>query len=59
MCAMLHVVVLKAYALTHKHVCISVTSAASGGSGPTKLLLNHVSTPHVLIRSAVAASCAL
>jgi hypothetical protein len=52
----------EAYQMTRKHVCISVSRRASGGSGsggPTKLLLNHISTPHVLIRSAVAASCAL
>lgn len=49
----------EAYALTHKHVCISVTNTNKAMSGPTKLLLNHLSTPHVLLRSAVAASCAL
>lgn len=52
----------EAYQLTRKHVCISVSRQASGGAGsggPTKLLLNHISTPHVLIRSAVATSCAL
>ncbi len=27
--------------------------------GPRRLLLNHISTPNVLIRSAVAASCSL
>lgn len=27
--------------------------------GPRRLLLNHITTPHVLIRSAVAASCSL
>ena len=52
----------EAYQMTRKHVCISVSRKASGGAGsggPTKLLLNHISTPHVLIRSAVATSCAL
>ena len=52
----------EAYQVTRKHVCISVTRRATGGGGsggPTKLLLNHISTPHVLISSAVAASCSL
>jgi TAG lipase/steryl ester hydrolase/phospholipase A2/LPA acyltransferase len=50
----------QAYEITKKHVCISVTASAAGGSrGSSKLLLNHISTPHVLLRSAVAASCAL
>ena len=52
----------EAYNKTHKHVCIAVTASNTGGnSGSTteKLLLNHLSTPHVLIRSAVAATCAL
>ncbi len=42
-------------------MCISVTasSAAEGRRGPSNLLLNHISTPHVLIWSAVASSCAL
>lgn len=46
--------------MTKKHVCITVTASTGGASGgPNKLLLNHISTPHVLLRSAVAASCAL
>lgn len=51
----------EAYGRTNKHVCIAVTASNAGGGGPSseKLLLNHMSTPHVLIRSAVAASCAL
>ena len=52
----------EAYQMTRKHACISVSrqaTAGSGSGGPTKLLLNHISTPHVLIRSAVATSCAL
>lgn len=51
----------EAYARTHKHVCITVTASNTSGGGAVgeKLLLNHLSTPHVLIRSAVAASCAL
>ena len=49
----------EAYEATRKHVCISVTRRGGGTGGPSKLLLNHISTPHVLVRSAVAASCAL
>lgn len=51
----------EAYARTHKHVCIAVTASNTSGGGAQgeKLLLNHLSTPHVLVRSAVAASCAL
>lgn len=50
----------EAFQMTGKHVCISV-SASRAGSGDTaqRLLLNHISTPHVTISSAVAASCAL
>ena len=52
----------EAYERTGKHVCITVSaSRASTGSGggAQRLLLNHISTPHVTIASAVAASCAL
>lgn len=50
----------EAYQKTKKHICIAVTASNGGGSGMSeKLLLNHLSTPHVLIASAVAASCAL
>lgn len=51
----------EAYAITRKHVCISVTASNVGGSagGPAKLLLNHISTPNVLLRSAVQTSCSL
>lgn len=52
----------EAYKKTNKHICIAVTASNSSGNGGVnneKLLLNHLSTPHVLIRSAVAASCAL
>jgi TAG lipase/steryl ester hydrolase/phospholipase A2/LPA acyltransferase len=51
----------EAYQRTKKHVCIMVTASAgsAGAGGANKLLLNHISTPHVLLRSAVAASCAL
>ena len=50
----------EAFQMTGKHVCIPV-SASRAGSGDTaqRLLLNHISTPHVTISSAVAASCAL
>uniref|UniRef100_A0A7S2WPK1 PNPLA domain-containing protein n=1 Tax=Rhizochromulina marina TaxID=1034831 RepID=A0A7S2WPK1_9STRA len=46
----------EAYARTRKHVSITVSSS---GSNPHRLLLNHISTPHVTLASAVAASCAL
>jgi len=52
----------EAFERTHKHVCISVAASTLGASsqgGPRRLLLNHITTPNVLIRSAVAASCAL
>ena len=52
----------EAFERTHKHVCISVaasTLGSQGVGGPRRILLNHISTPNVLIRSAVAASCAL
>jgi predicted acylesterase/phospholipase RssA len=51
----------EAFERTGKHVCITVSaSRASQGRGTAqRLLLNHISTPHVTIASAVAASCAL
>lgn len=52
----------EAFEHTHKHVCISVAASTLGSQGlggPRRILLNHISTPNVLIRSAVAASCAL
>lgn len=50
----------EAYEMTGKHVCITVSaSRAYAGSGVQRLLLNHISTPHVTLSSAVAASCAL
>lgn len=51
----------EAYAKTKKHVCITVSAsrAQSDGTGTQRLLLNHISTPHVTVASAVAASCAL
>ena len=48
----------EAFERTGKHVCITV-SASRSGSGAQRLLLNHISTPHVTIASAVGASCAL
>jgi hypothetical protein len=50
----------EAFQMTGKHVCISVSSSRAGsGDTAQRLLLNHISTPHVTISSAVAASCAL
>lgn len=52
----------EAYERTQKHVCITVSASrasAGSGGGAQRLLLNHISTPHVTIASAVAASCAL
>jgi len=52
----------EAFERTGKHVCITVSASRAedtGGSGAQRLLLNHISTPHVTISSAVAASCAL
>lgn len=48
----------EAFRRTGKHVCITV-SASRNTSGAQRLLLNHISTPHVTLASAVAASCAL
>ncbi|KAK3280244.1 hypothetical protein CYMTET_11915 [Cymbomonas tetramitiformis] len=48
----------EAFAITGKHVSITV-SASRSSSGPQRLLLNHISTPHVLLSSAVTASCSL
>ncbi len=54
----------EAFERTGKHVCITVSASRadgsdSGGGGAQRLLLNHISTPHVTLASAVAASCAL
>lgn len=50
----------EAFQRTGKHVCIHVSaSRAGGGGGAQKLLLNHISTPHVTLASAVNASCSL
>lgn len=50
----------EAFRRTGKHVCITVSaSRGNGGAGAQRLLLNHISTPHVTLASAVGASCAL
>jgi len=50
----------EAFKMTGKNVCITVSaSRADGGKGAQRLLLNHISTPHVTLSSAVAASCSL
>jgi len=40
-------------------VCITVSASRATGGTAQRLLLNHISTPHVTLASAVAASCAL
>ena len=49
----------EAFARTGKHVCITVSASRASGDTAQRLLLNHISTPHVTLASAVAASCAL
>mmetsp|Transcript_83748 Transcript_83748/g.236540 ORF Transcript_83748/g.236540 Transcript_83748/m.236540 type:complete len:675 (-) Transcript_83748:73-2097(-) len=51
----------EAYAHTKKHVSISVSNSQLGCmySGKRRVLLNHISSPHVTVASAVAASCSL
>jgi predicted acylesterase/phospholipase RssA len=49
----------EAYEKTNKHVCITVSASRVSGTSAQRLLLNHISTPHVTVASAVAASCAL
>jgi len=50
----------EAYARTRKVLCISVQAQRVLGAGSAqRLLMNHVTTPHVTLSSAVAASCAL
>ncbi len=49
----------EAFERTGKHVCITVSASRAESGGAQRLLLNHISTPHVTIASAVAASCAL
>jgi predicted acylesterase/phospholipase RssA len=49
----------EAYQRTRKHVCITVSASRCNTGGAQRLLLNHISTPHVTLSSAVVASCAL
>lgn len=49
----------EAFVRTGKHVCITVSASRATGGSAQRLLLNHISTPHVTLASAVAASCAL
>jgi len=49
----------EAFLRTGKHVCITVSASRASGNMEQRLLLNHISTPHVTIASAVRASCAL
>lgn len=49
-----------AYKKTGRQVSITVSaSEITGAKGPRKLLLNHVTTPNVLLWSAVAVTCSL
>ena len=49
----------EAFQRTGKHVCITVSASRASNGGAQRLLLNHISTPHVTLSSAVGASCAL
>jgi len=49
----------EAFARTGRHVCITVSACRATSEAAQRLLLNHISTPHVTLASAVAASCAL
>lgn len=49
----------EAFEHTGKHVCIHVSASRASSGSAQRLLLNHISTPHVTLASAVAASCAL
>lgn len=49
----------EAFARTGKHVCITVSASRAQTHASQRLLLNHISTPHVTLASAVSASCAL
>eukprot|EP00531_Pseudo-nitzschia_arenysensis_P006080 CAMPEP_0116155976 /NCGR_PEP_ID=MMETSP0329-20121206/22590_1 /TAXON_ID=697910 /ORGANISM="Pseudo-nitzschia arenysensis, Strain B593" /LENGTH=858 /DNA_ID=CAMNT_0003653037 /DNA_START=260 /DNA_END=2836 /DNA_ORIENTATION=- len=49
----------EAFAKTGKHVCITVSASRAQSDAAQRLLLNHISTPHVTLASAVSASCAL
>jgi TAG lipase / steryl ester hydrolase / phospholipase A2 / LPA acyltransferase len=42
----------EAFVRTGKHVCITVSASRASGSTAQRLLLNHISTPHVTIASA-------
>lgn len=42
----------EAFARTGKHVCITVSASRANGNTAQRLLLNHISTPHVTIASA-------
>ena len=42
----------EAFARTGKHVCISVSASRVTGDSAQRLLLNHISTPHVTVASA-------
>ena len=50
----------EAYEHTGKVLCVSVSAQRVGGAeNAQRLLMNHITTPHVTLASAVAASCAL
>jgi hypothetical protein len=42
----------EAFNKTGKHVCITVSASRANGNTAQRLLLNHISTPHVTIASA-------
>ena len=42
----------EAFVKTGKHVCITVSASRASGDTAQRLLLNHISTPHVTIASA-------
>ena len=42
----------EAFVRTGKHVCITVSASRGSGGTAQRLLLNHISTPHVTIASA-------
>lgn len=42
----------EAFVRTGKHVCITVSASRASGATAQRLLLNHISTPHVTIASA-------
>mmetsp|Transcript_44754 Transcript_44754/g.108525 ORF Transcript_44754/g.108525 Transcript_44754/m.108525 type:complete len:789 (-) Transcript_44754:956-3322(-) len=49
----------EAFERTGRHVCIHVSASRASSASQQRLLLNHISTPHVTLASAVATSCAL